>query len=91
MMGDTREAFADLRARDDLRKTGMTDTAACGLQHALEHANVIIEPLLSACAGMQERDSPPERMLAAMTRDVETCLELETFYRQNPSPNVTML
>lgn len=62
----------------------MTDTTARGP----EHANLIIEPLVSACAAMQGRDGLPGQMLPAMTRDVETCLEMATFYWQNPSPNV---
>jgi hypothetical protein len=82
MMGNTRNARADLC--NDLRTAGMTDTPACGR----EHANVIIEPLLSACAEMQQHDSLPAQMLPAMSQDVETCLEVATFYRQNPSPNV---
>jgi hypothetical protein len=60
----------------------MADAAVCGP----EQARVVIEPLVSACAAVP--DGPPAQMLPAMTRDVEACLELATFYWQNRSPNV---
>jgi hypothetical protein len=60
----------------------MTDATGLG------HVAIVIEPLVSASAcptPAPGRNVPSEKTLPMMIEDLETCFEVATFYRENPS------